>query len=59
MDILRIIIAVILPPAGVAMQVGFTAQFWLNVVLTLLGWLPGIIHALWIILSRKDSPGPV
>ncbi len=51
-DILRIILSVILPPVGVAMQVGFTTQFWINVVLTLLGYIPGIIHALWIILRR-------
>ncbi|MEQ8179409.1 MAG: YqaE/Pmp3 family membrane protein [Amphiplicatus sp.] len=51
-DILRIILSIILPPVGVAMQVGFTTQFWINVVLTLLGYIPGIIHALWIILRR-------
>lgn len=51
-DILRIILSVILPPVGVAMEVGFTAQFWINVVLTLLGYIPGIIHAVWIILRR-------
>jgi uncharacterized membrane protein YqaE (UPF0057 family) len=51
-DLLRVLLAIILPPVGVAMQVGFTAQFWLNVVLTLLGYIPGIIHALFIILRR-------
>jgi uncharacterized membrane protein YqaE (UPF0057 family) len=53
MDILRIILAIILPPLGVFMQVGLGGQFWLNILLTLLGYIPGIIHALWIILSRK------
>jgi len=51
-DILRIVLSIILPPVGVAMQVGFTTQFWINVVLTLLGYIPGIVHALWIILRR-------
>ncbi|MEX6633640.1 YqaE/Pmp3 family membrane protein [Hyphococcus lacteus] len=51
-DILKVILSVLLPPVGVAMEVGFTAQFWINVVLTLLGYIPGIIHALWIILRR-------
>ncbi|MFC2950466.1 YqaE/Pmp3 family membrane protein [Marinicaulis aureus] len=59
MDILRIIIAILLPPAGVAMQVGITTQFWINIVLTLFGYIPGIIHALWIILSRDGSPKAV
>lgn len=57
MDILRIILAIILPPVGVAMQVGLTTQFWINVILTLLGYIPGIIHAVYIILTRSGAPG--
>lgn len=52
MDILRIIAAILLPPLGVFMQVGISGQFWLNILLTILGYVPGIIHALWIILRR-------
>jgi uncharacterized membrane protein YqaE (UPF0057 family) len=52
MDVLRIVIAIILPPVGVLMQVGFTAQFFINIVLTLLGYIPGIVHAVWIIARR-------
>ena len=51
-DILRIILAIILPPVGVAMTVGFTTQFWINVLLTLLGYIPGVVHAIWIIARR-------
>lgn len=51
-DILRIIAAVLLPPLGVFLQVGFTTQFWINILLTLLGYVPGIIHAVWIIARR-------
>ena len=49
MDLLRIILAIILPPLGVFLQVGFGLQFWINIVLTLLGYIPGIIHAIWVI----------
>lgn len=52
MDILRIIIAIFIPPLGVFLQVGIGVQFWINLVLTLLGYIPGIIHALYIILTR-------
>ena len=52
MDILRIVAAIILPPLGVFLQVGLTTQFWINILLTLLGFVPGIVHALWIILRR-------
>jgi len=52
MDIVRLIAAILLPPLGVFLQVGLTGQFWINVLLTLLGYIPGIIHAVWIILRR-------
>lgn len=52
MDILKIIAAILLPPLGVALEVGLGGHFWLNVLLTLLGYVPGIIHALYVILSR-------
>lgn len=52
MDIIRIILAIILPPVGVFLQVGFSFHFFLNILLTILGFVPGIIHALYVILSR-------
>ena len=53
MDIIRIIFAILLPPVGVFMQVGLGGAFWLNILLTLFGYIPGIIPALYIIVSRK------
>ncbi|ADO09988.1 YqaE/Pmp3 family membrane protein [Pantoea sp. Bo_2] len=52
MDILRIIIAILLPPLGVFMQVGFGGAFWLNILLTICGYIPGIVHAVWVIARR-------
>ena len=52
MDFVRILLAIILPPLGVFLQVGLTAHFWLNILLTLLGYIPGIVHAVWIIARR-------
>ena len=52
MDLLRIVLAILLPPLGVFLQVGLGAQFWLNILLTLLGYIPGIVHAVWIIARR-------
>lgn len=51
-DLLKIILAVILPPLGVFFEVGMTKQFWINVLLTLLGFLPGIIHAVYVIAKH-------
>lgn len=53
MDLIRIIFSVLLPPLGVFLQVGIGPQFWLNILLTLLGYLPGIIHAVYIIVKVK------
>jgi uncharacterized membrane protein YqaE (UPF0057 family) len=52
MDLLRILLAILLPPLGVFLQVGIGAQFWINILLTLLGYIPGIVHAVWIIATR-------
>ncbi|MFW5995176.1 MAG: YqaE/Pmp3 family membrane protein [Spirochaetia bacterium] len=51
-DLIRIIFAIILPPLGVFLTVGLGGAFWLNILLTILGYIPGIIHAVWII-ARK------
>ncbi|MDQ3833898.1 MAG: YqaE/Pmp3 family membrane protein [Actinomycetota bacterium] len=49
MDFLRIVAAILLPPLGVFLQVGFTKHFWINILLTILGYIPGIVHAVWVI----------
>ena len=51
-DFLRILVAVLLPPLGVFLQVGLRGPFWVNIILTLLGYVPGIVHAVWIIARR-------
>jgi len=53
MDVIRILLAILLPPLGVFLQVGIGLQFWINILLTLLGYIPGIIHAVYIILSKE------
>ncbi|WP_293793254.1 YqaE/Pmp3 family membrane protein [uncultured Pantoea sp.] len=52
MDFLRIVIAILIPPLGVFLQVGFGGAFWLNILLTLCGYIPGIVHAVWVIARR-------
>ncbi len=51
MDLIRLIFSVLVPPLGVFLQVGLGGQFWLNLLLTLLGYIPGVIHAAYIIGS--------
>mgnify|MGYP003113214252 FL=1 len=52
MDIIRIIIAILLPPLGVFLQEGLGKHFWINILLTLFGYVPGIVHALYIIIKK-------
>ncbi|SUH07532.1 Uncharacterized homolog of Blt101 [Salmonella enterica subsp. enterica] len=41
----RIVFTIILPPLGVLLGKGFGWAFILNILLTLLGYIPGLIHA--------------
>lgn len=52
MDVVRILCAILLPPLGVFLQVGVGLHFWLNILLTLCGYIPGIVHAVWIIVKK-------
>lgn len=54
MDIIRLIFAIFLPPLGVFLQVGLGIHFWLNILLTLFGYIPGVIHAFYVILENND-----
>jgi uncharacterized membrane protein YqaE (UPF0057 family) len=54
MDAIRVLFSILIPPVGVFLQVGFGVHFWLNILLTLLGYFPGLIHALIIILREND-----
>ena len=29
------------------------SYFWLNLLLTLLAWLPGVAHAMWVLCSKN------
>jgi uncharacterized membrane protein YqaE (UPF0057 family) len=51
-DPIKVIFAILLPPVGVFLEVGLTLHFWLNILLTVLGYVPGIVHALYVILKH-------
>lgn len=44
--LLLIIIAILLPPLAVGLKAGIGGAFILNLILTLIFWLPGVLHAL-------------
>lgn len=47
----QVIFAIILPPLGVFLERGCGADVIINILLCCLGYVPGIIHALYIILK--------
>jgi uncharacterized membrane protein YqaE (UPF0057 family) len=56
MIILQIIFAIILPPVAVALKEGISTHFWINLILTLILWLPGVLHAFWVIFFKPAGP---
>lgn len=53
MDIIKVLLAIFLPPVAVFLTVGVGLHFWINIILTLCGILPGSIHAIWILIKKK------
>ena len=56
MKILKIVLAIIAPPLAVLLERGLGLSLLLNILLTILAWLPGAIHALLVVTSH---PRPV
>jgi uncharacterized membrane protein YqaE (UPF0057 family) len=52
---LALMLALLLPPVAVYREAGITKAFWINVLLTLLGYFPGGIHAVFVVLKRLRS----
>lgn len=48
--ILLVILAILLPPLAVGLKSGIGKSFVINFILTMLFWIPGVIHALMVIL---------
>ncbi|MGB7085840.1 MAG: YqaE/Pmp3 family membrane protein [Phormidesmis sp.] len=48
-------LGVVLPPVGVFLTYGISPAFFINILLTLLAWLPGSIHAVWAIAKHYET----
>jgi len=51
-DVVRVLLSILLPPLGVFLQEGLGTQFWIHLLLTLFGYVPGLVHAVWILARR-------
>lgn len=59
MKLLRILLAVLVPPLGVFLTAGVGPTLLINILLTLLGWVPGMIHGLWVVVKAEENRGEV
>ena len=49
--IVLIIIAILLPPLAVFLKSGAGKDLLINIILCILFWIPGVLHALWVVLK--------
>jgi uncharacterized membrane protein YqaE (UPF0057 family) len=47
--VFMVILAFFLPPLAVGVEKGFGASLFFNIILTLFGFFPGLIHALILV----------
>ncbi|KAH7030024.1 hypothetical protein B0J12DRAFT_682474 [Macrophomina phaseolina] len=54
-DVLLYFLALFVPPVPVFIKRGCGADFLINICLSILGWIPGVLHAFWIV-SKTEEP---
>lgn len=50
-QLILVILAIIIPPLAVFLARGIGTEFWISLILTILGWLPGVIYSLLVVLD--------
>ena len=51
---MKLLLGLLVPPVGIFLTYGVGPTLFINIGLTLLGWLPGSIHALWAITKHNE-----
>ncbi|BBN06088.1 hypothetical protein MPTK1_3g18270 [Marchantia polymorpha subsp. ruderalis] len=46
-----VLLALILPPLGVFLKFGCQVEFWICLLLTICGYLPGMIYAIYVLVE--------
>ncbi|ACA89029.1 MULTISPECIES: YqaE/Pmp3 family membrane protein [Shewanella] len=47
--LLLVVIAILLPPVAVFLKSGVGKDLLINIILCLLFFIPGLLHALWVV----------
>jgi len=50
-NIILVILAILLPPLAVFLNKGAGKDLLINIILCLFFYVPGILHALWVVLK--------
>jgi len=54
-DVCLYFLAIFISPLAVLLKTGCDSNFWINLALFILGWIPGVIHAWWVISKRENA----
>ncbi|CAG8971505.1 hypothetical protein HYALB_00002090 [Hymenoscyphus albidus] len=52
-DVCLYLLTIFIPPIPVFLKTGCGADFLINICLTVLGWIPGVLHG-WYVISKRD-----
>jgi uncharacterized membrane protein YqaE (UPF0057 family) len=52
--LILIIAAIFLPPLAVFLKKGIMPTFWLNLLLTFIFFIPGVVHALLVVTKESN-----
>ncbi|KAK9124351.1 hypothetical protein Scep_004780 [Stephania cephalantha] len=48
---LEVLLAILIPPVGVFLRYDCGIEFWIDLLLTILGYIPGIIYAIYVLVG--------
>ena len=49
--IFLLLVAILIPPLAVFLKRGFGKDLLINIILTILLFVPGVIHAIWVVIE--------
>ncbi len=55
LELIILVATILVPPLGVALKKGLSTDFWINLILTLLFFIPGLIHGIYVNYLKGGS----
>ncbi|GAA5844612.1 hypothetical protein JCM11251_002243 [Rhodosporidiobolus azoricus] len=54
-DIILVLVAILFPPASAAFLTGCSCDLFINIALTILGYIPGHVHAFFLVWRHAQA----